>query len=52
MRLPHFEYVAPRTLDEACSLLAMAPRRGVSPCGWHRLARQDEAAKEHPSVRD
>jgi CO/xanthine dehydrogenase FAD-binding subunit len=25
MRLPHFEYVAPRTLDEACSLLAMAP---------------------------
>jgi len=25
MRLPNFEYVAPRTLDEACSLLAMAP---------------------------
>lgn len=25
MRLPHFEYVAPRTLDEACSLLAVAP---------------------------
>jgi len=26
MRLPHFEYIAPRTLDEACSLLAMHPR--------------------------
>jgi CO/xanthine dehydrogenase FAD-binding subunit len=25
MRLPHFEYLAPRTLDEACSLLAMHP---------------------------
>jgi carbon-monoxide dehydrogenase medium subunit len=25
MRLPHFEYVAPKTLEEACHLLAMAP---------------------------
>jgi len=25
MRLPHFEYIAPRTLGEACSLLAMHP---------------------------
>jgi CO/xanthine dehydrogenase FAD-binding subunit len=25
MRLPHFEYIAPRSLEEACSLLAMHP---------------------------
>jgi carbon-monoxide dehydrogenase medium subunit len=30
MRLPHFEYLQPKTLDEACSLLAAHPRE-VSP---------------------
>src|SRR3974377_988435 len=30
MRLPHFEYLAPKTLEEACSLLAAHPQE-VSP---------------------
>jgi carbon-monoxide dehydrogenase medium subunit len=33
MRLPHFEYVAPRTLDEACSLLAEHPKEASALAG-------------------
>lgn len=33
MRLPHFEYIAPRTLDEACSLLAEYPREALPIAG-------------------
>jgi len=33
MRLPHFEYVAPRTLDEACSLLAEHPKEALALAG-------------------
>jgi len=31
--LPHFEYVAPRTLDEACSLLAEHPKEALALAG-------------------
>jgi len=33
MRLPHFQYVAPRTLDEACSLLAEHPKEASALAG-------------------
>ena len=33
MRLPHFEYIAPRTLDEACSFLAEHPREALPIAG-------------------
>jgi carbon-monoxide dehydrogenase medium subunit len=33
MRLPHFEYVAPRALDEACSLLAEHPKEALALAG-------------------
>lgn len=33
MRLPHFEYVTPRTLDEACSLLAEHPKEALALAG-------------------
>ena len=33
MRLPHFEYVKPRTLDEACSLLAEHPKEALALAG-------------------
>lgn len=33
MRIPHFEYVAPRTIDEACSLLAEHPKEALPLAG-------------------
>jgi CO/xanthine dehydrogenase FAD-binding subunit len=33
MRLPHFEYVTPGTLDEACSLLAEHPKEALALAG-------------------
>jgi CO/xanthine dehydrogenase FAD-binding subunit len=33
MRIPHFEYVAPRTIDEACSLLAEYPKEALPLAG-------------------
>jgi carbon-monoxide dehydrogenase medium subunit len=33
MRLPHFEYVAPRTLDEVCSFLAEHPKEALPLAG-------------------
>ena len=33
MRLPHFEYIAPRTLVEACSLLAEHPKEALALAG-------------------
>jgi CO/xanthine dehydrogenase FAD-binding subunit len=33
MRLPHFEYVTPRTLDEVCSLLAEHPKEALALAG-------------------